>query len=96
MVPGTHGSTYGGNFSCAVALETTKHILKPRFLSEIRKKVIFLKEKLNSLIDIFPDQILEVRGRGLMLGLKCAIKTLSSSIFVGKKSCYWYQEHLIL
>ena len=72
MVPGTHGSTYGGNpLGCAVALETTKHILNPKFLSSIRKKGEFFKEKLNSLLDIFPEQISEVRGRGLMLGLKC-------------------------
>ena len=77
MVPGTHGSTYGGNpLGCAVALETTKHILKPRFLSEIRKKGDFFKEKLNSLLGKFPDQVLEVRGRGLMLGLKCVNKNV--------------------
>ena len=77
MVPGTHGSTYGGNpLGCAVALETTNHILKSRFLSEIRKKGDFFKEKLNNLKDSFPDQILEVRGRGLMLGLKCANKNV--------------------
>ncbi len=73
MVPGTHGSTYGGNpLACAVALETTKHILKPNFLSIILKKGHFFKEKLNVLLDAFPNQILEVRGKGLMLGLKCA------------------------
>ena len=73
MVPGTHGSTYGGNpLGCAVALETTKHILKPNFLSIIRKKGHFFKEKLNDLLETFPEQILEVRGEGLMLGLKCA------------------------
>ena len=73
MVPGTHGSTYGGNpLGCAVALETTKHILKPKFLSIIRKKGHFFKEKLNNLLQIFPEQITEVRGKGLMLGLKCA------------------------
>ena len=77
MVPGTHGSTYGGNpLGCAVALETTKHILKPNFLSTIRKKGHFFKEKLNDLLDIFPDQIIEVRGEGLMLGLKCAGKNV--------------------
>ena len=77
MVPGTHGSTYGGNpLGCAVALETTKHILKPNFLSTIRKKGHFFKEKLNDLLDIFPDQIIEVRGKGLMLGLKCAGKNV--------------------
>ena len=73
MVPGTHGSTYGGNpLACAVALETAKHILKPNFLSIILKKGHFFKEKLNILLDTFPKQILEVRGKGLMLGLKCA------------------------
>ena len=72
MVPGTHGSTYGGNpLGCAVALETTKHILKPKFLSTIRSKGVFFREKLNNLLNAFPDQILEVRGKGLMLGLKC-------------------------
>ena len=77
MVPGTHGSTYGGNpLGCAVALETTKHILKPNFLSTIRKKGHVFKEKLNDLLDIFPDQIIEVRGKGLMLGLKCAGKNV--------------------
>ena len=77
MVPGTHGSTYGGNpLGCAVALETTKRILKPNFLSTIRKKGHFFKEKLNDLKDIFPDQIIEVRGKGLMLGLKCAGKNV--------------------
>lgn len=72
MVPGTHGSTYGGNpLGCAVALETTKHILKPNFLSTIRKKGNFFKERLNKLLETFPEQIAEVRGMGLMLGLKC-------------------------
>ena len=77
MVPGTHGSTYCGNpLGCAVALETTKHILKPNFLSTIRKKGHFFKEKLNGLLDTFPDQIIEVRGKGLMLGLKCTGKNV--------------------
>ena len=77
MVPGTHGSTYGGNpLGCAVALETTKHIIKPNFLATIRKKGHFFKEKLNNLRDIFPDQIIEVRGKGLMLGLKCVGKNV--------------------
>ena len=72
MVPGTHGSTYGGNpLGCAIALETTKHILKPNFLSTIRKKGDYFKERLNNLLDTFPEQISEVRGKGLMLGLKC-------------------------
>ena len=72
MVPGTHGSTYGGNpLGCAVALETAKLILKPNFLSTILKKGTFFKKKLNHLRDTFPEQIIEVRGKGLMLGLKC-------------------------
>ena len=78
MVPGTHGSTYGGNpLGCAVALETIKHILKPNFLSTIRKKGDFFKERLNNLLDTFPEQISEVRGKGLMLGLKCVNNNVS-------------------
>ena len=78
MVPGTHGSTYGGNpLGCAVALETIKHILNPKFLSTIRKKGDFFKKKLNYLLEMFPEQILEVRGRGLMLGLKCVSNNIS-------------------
>ena len=72
MVPGTHGSTYGGNpLGCAVALETIKCILKPNFLSSVRKKGDFFEKKLNNLREMFPQQILEIRGKGLMLGLKC-------------------------
>ena len=77
MVPGTHGSTYGGNpLGCAVALETIKHILKPEFLSTIRRKGDFFKERLHGLLEMFPEQILDVRGRGLMLGLKCVSKNV--------------------
>ena len=72
MVPGTHGSTYGGNpLGCAVALETIKYILKPNFLAKIRKKGDFFRERLNNLLEMFPQHISEVRGKGLMLGLKC-------------------------
>jgi len=72
MVSGTHGSTYGGNpLACAVALETIKCILRPNFLAAIRKKGDFFRRKLSYLLDIFPNQISEVRGKGLMLGLKC-------------------------
>ena len=78
MVPGTHGSTYGGNpLGCAVALETIKHILNPKFLSTIQKKGDFFKEKLNKLQNKFPQQISEVRGKGLMLGLKCVSKNVN-------------------
>ena len=77
MVPGTHGSTYGGNpLGCAVALETIKHILEPKFLSTIRRKGDFFKGRLSNLLEMFPEQILEVRGRGLMLGLKCVSKNI--------------------
>ena len=77
MVPGTHGSTYGGNpLGCAVAIETIKHILKPEFLSTIRRKGDFFKERLHGLLEKFPEQILDVRGRGLMLGLKCVSKNV--------------------
>ena len=86
MEPGTHGSTYGGNpLACAVAMATTKQILKPNFLSQVIKKGDFFKKKLNELLHNFPKQILEVRGKGLMLGIRCAGSNMTLIEFCRKQ-----------
>ncbi|WP_026379446.1 aspartate aminotransferase family protein [Afifella pfennigii] len=73
MVVGTHGSTYGGNpLAMAVGNAVLDLVLAPDFLPEVRRKGLLFKQKLASLTDTYPDQILGVRGEGLMLGLKCA------------------------
>lgn len=71
MVAGTHGSTYGGNpLGCAVALKVLQTILADGFLDEVNRKAGLLRQKLEGLVAAYPDVFEEVRGSGLMLGLK--------------------------
>ena len=72
MVAGTHGSTYGGNpLGCAVACAVMDHVSNPAFLDEVGRKAGHLWQKLEGLIAAHPEVFTEVRGSGLMLGLKC-------------------------
>ena len=71
MIPGTHGSTYGGNpLAMAVGNAVLDVVLEDGFIDHVRQSGLLLKQKLASLIDSYPDQVIEVRGRGLHLGLK--------------------------
>jgi acetylornithine/N-succinyldiaminopimelate aminotransferase len=71
MTPGTHGSTYGGNpLAMAVAGEVLSIISEPAFLEGIQDKALRLKQSLAGLKDGFPDIIEEVRGQGLLVGIK--------------------------
>ena len=71
MVPGTHGSTYGGNpLGCAVANAVLDEILAPGFLDEVKRKASLLRQRLAEIADAHPDMIAEVRGEGLMLGVR--------------------------
>ncbi|WP_406649463.1 aspartate aminotransferase family protein [Aliisedimentitalea scapharcae] len=72
MTAGTHGSTYGGNpLGCAVGCAVMDHVSDPEFLAEVNRKSGLLRQKLEGLIADHPDVFEEVRGSGLMLGLKC-------------------------
>ena len=72
MVVGTHGSTYGGNpLAMAVGQAVMKTITADGFLSDVNRKAGLLRQKLEGLIADHPDVFEEVRGAGLMLGLKC-------------------------
>ena len=74
MVYGTHGSTYGGNpLACAVAYAVLKEITNDGFLDNVIRNAIILKQKLSQVIDEYPDIFEDVRGEGLMLGLKCRV-----------------------
>ncbi|MEL6766217.1 MAG: aspartate aminotransferase family protein [Pseudomonadota bacterium] len=71
MVAGTHGSTYGGNpLACAVGKAVVDIVSDPAFLAEVRAKAGFVQQRLGALAAQHADVIEEVRGRGLMLGLK--------------------------
>ncbi|WP_417588045.1 aspartate aminotransferase family protein [Pararhodobacter oceanensis] len=72
MGVGTHGSTYGGNpLGCAVGLKVTQIISDPAFLDEVNRKAGLLRQKLEGLVAAHPEAFEEVRGSGLMLGIKC-------------------------
>ena len=74
MVAGTHGTTYGGNpLACAVGNKVMEIIATPDFLAEVSRKSGLLRQKLEGLIATHPTVFTEVRGAGLMLGLKCKV-----------------------
>lgn len=71
MVIGTHGTTFGGNpLAMAVGDTILKIILQNGFLNEVRKNSDLLKSELQKLKAKFPNVISEIRGVGLMLGIK--------------------------
>ena len=77
MVPGTHGSTYGGNpLAMAAANAVLDIMLEPNFLDSVQEKSAYLKKKLKKLVKSYPNVIETVRGTGLMLGIKCCVPNL--------------------
>lgn len=74
MSAGTHGSTYGGNpLGCAIGAKVMEIVGDPAFLAEVRRKAGLLRQRLEGLVASHPDLFEEVRGSGLMLGLKCRV-----------------------
>lgn len=72
MGAGTHGSTYGGNpLGCAVGSAVMDEMTAEGFLDEVNRKAGLMRQKLEGLVDAHPEVFEEVRGAGLMLGLKC-------------------------
>ncbi|RBP91010.1 acetylornithine aminotransferase [Rhodobacter sp. 140A] len=74
MTAGTHGSTYGGNpLGCAVGAKVMEIVAEPGFLAAVNAKGGFLRQRLEGLVASHPEIFEEVRGVGLMLGLKCKV-----------------------
>ena len=74
MVAGTHGSTFGGNpLATAVGNAVLDVILGEGFLDNVLRQSINLKQKLERLKDQHPAIIEDVRGSGLMMGIKCKV-----------------------
>ena len=73
MVPGTHGSTYGGNpLGCAVGNAVLDRIQAPGFLDHVAQMGQRLAWHLQQLAQKYPDYVLELRGKGLLAGIKIA------------------------
>jgi acetylornithine/N-succinyldiaminopimelate aminotransferase len=74
MVAGTHGSTYGGNpLAMAVGNAVLDVVFEEGFLEHVRDVALVFRQGLAALKDRFPEIIEDVRGEGLMLGIKARI-----------------------
>ena len=71
MKVGSHGSTYGGNpLAMAVGLASLEELTKPETLANVRDITGYFAQQLSGLKDRFPDVIEDIRGKGLLIGLK--------------------------
>ncbi len=71
MTAGTHGSTYGGNpLAMAVGNAVLDIVAEPAFLAKVEQTALFLKQRLAELKDRFPGVIAEIRGKGLLVGIR--------------------------
>jgi acetylornithine/N-succinyldiaminopimelate aminotransferase len=74
MTPGSHGSTFGGNpLATAVGNAVLDVVTEPGFLDHVRKIALLFKQRLAEIKDKHPSVIAEVRGDGLLIGLKCQV-----------------------
>ena len=74
MTAGTHGSTFGGNpLATAVGNAVLDVVLAEGFLDNVRQRALSLKQKLAQLKDAHPAVIEDIRGSGLMMGIKCKV-----------------------
>jgi len=72
MTPGTHGSTFGGNpLAMAAGNAVLDVLLEPGFLDNVNKVAAKLWKKLEALVDKHNTVFECVRGKGLMIGIKC-------------------------
>lgn len=73
MIPGTHGSTYGGNpLASAMGNAVLDRMLAPGFFDHVEKMGQRLNWHLQQLAQRFPSQVLELRGKGLLAGIRIA------------------------
>ncbi len=74
MIAGTHGSTFGGNpLATAVAGAVLDTIADPAFLEQVRTTARDLGQRLAELKASYPEIIEDIRGQGLLIGIKCKV-----------------------
>ncbi|HEX2216891.1 MAG TPA: aspartate aminotransferase family protein [Xanthobacteraceae bacterium] len=74
MTVGTHGSTFGGNpLAMAMGNAVLDVVLAPGFLENVRRNAILFKQRLAELKDRHPAVIAEVRGEGLLTGVRAEV-----------------------
>ena len=74
MTVGTHGSTFGGNpLAMSAANAVLDVMLAPGFLDQVRRIALLFKQRLAEVKDRHPSLIAEVRGEGLLIGLRALV-----------------------
>jgi acetylornithine/N-succinyldiaminopimelate aminotransferase len=74
MTAGTHGSTFGGNpLAMAAGNAVLDVMLAQGFMEHVQRMSLLLKQKLAGICDRYPDIASEVRGEGLLVGIKAVI-----------------------
>ena len=80
LVPGDHGTTYGGNpFVCAAVSKVFDIFEKDSILDNVQKLTPYLEEKLDALVDKYPI-VTARRGKGFMQGLVIREVTVGSIV----------------
>ena len=71
MVPGTHGSTFGGNpLAMSVGNEVMDIISNKKFLNNVKNLSKYFFKNLNTIKDKYPNIIKQIRGKGLLIGIQ--------------------------
>jgi acetylornithine/N-succinyldiaminopimelate aminotransferase len=71
LVPGTHGSTFGGNLITATAANVVvRKVTEPQMLRDVTQKGEYFLSRLRELQARMPTVVKEVRGRGLLIGVE--------------------------
>jgi acetylornithine/N-succinyldiaminopimelate aminotransferase len=76
MVPGTHGSTFGGNpLAVAAGNAVLDIMLEPGFFDRVQATARMFRGRLDDLVEAYPKLFAELRGSGLLLGIRCVVPT---------------------
>jgi acetylornithine/N-succinyldiaminopimelate aminotransferase len=74
MTAGTHGSTFGGNpLAMAAGNAVLDVMLADGFFDNVKRISLLLKQKLAGIKDRFPGVIAEIRGEGLLIGMRAVV-----------------------
>ena len=74
MVPGIHGTTFGGNpLAMTVGNAVLDIVLAPGFLEQVGDAGLRFRQGLARIQDTYPGVVDEIRGEGLMIGVKCKV-----------------------
>jgi acetylornithine/N-succinyldiaminopimelate aminotransferase len=74
MTAGTHGSTFGGNPLAMSAVNATLDVmLEPGFFGHVERVALLFKQRLAEIKDRYPSLIAEIRGEGLLVGLRALL-----------------------